>query len=65
VSEFAQLDGTSINQFIVSAVAEKLASLAAVDCFVNRAKQGDANQAMAMLSRAGGNRRMLGMSWLD
>jgi hypothetical protein len=54
VSEFAQQDGTSINQFIVSAIAEKLASLAAVDYFVNRAKQGDVNQALAMLSRAGG-----------
>jgi hypothetical protein len=54
VSEFAQQDGTSINQFIVSAVAEKLASLAAVDYFVSRAKQGDVNQALALLSRAGG-----------
>jgi hypothetical protein len=63
VCEFAQLDGTSMNQFIVSAVAEKLSALAAVDYFASRAKKGDLNQALAFLSREGGQAPQAGDEW--
>lgn len=54
VTEFARADGTTLNQFIVSAVAEKLAALQTASYFVRRAAQGDNQQAMAFLSRPGG-----------
>ena len=54
VEQIAKDDGTSLNQFIVTAVAEKLSAIKTADYFANRAKQGDINAALAMLSRAGG-----------
>jgi hypothetical protein len=50
----AREDGTTLNQFIVSAVAEKLAALKTSDFFAERAKRGDLDQALQMLSRSGG-----------
>ena len=50
----AREDGSTLNQFIVSAVAEKLSALKAADYFAERAKQGDLAAALAMLNRAGG-----------
>lgn len=52
--QVAREDGSTLNQFIVSAVAEKLAALKTADYFVQRAAKGDLNAALAMLSRAGG-----------
>jgi hypothetical protein len=50
----AREDGSTLNQFIVSAVAEKLSALKTADYFAERAKRGDLAAALAMLSRAGG-----------
>jgi hypothetical protein len=50
----AREDGTTLNQFIVSAVAEKLSALKTSDFFAERAKRGDIEAALAMLSRPGG-----------
>ena len=52
--QMAREDGSTLNQFIVSAVAEKLAALKTVDYFVQRAANGDLNAALAVLGRAGG-----------
>ncbi|MDZ7856285.1 pilus assembly protein HicB [Sphaerotilus sp.] len=52
--QVAREDGTTLNQFIVSAVAEKLAALKTADYFTERAQRGDVQAAMALLNRAGG-----------
>ncbi|MDT8398835.1 MAG: YlcI/YnfO family protein [Pseudomonadales bacterium] len=54
VEKFAQEDGTSLNQFIVTAIAEKLAAIKTADYFQERAKRGDLKAALALLSRKGG-----------
>jgi hypothetical protein len=41
VEEIAREDGTTLNQFIVSAVAEKLAVLKTADYFAKRAARAD------------------------
>jgi hypothetical protein len=50
----AREDGTTLNQFIVSAVAEKLAAMKTADYFTQRAQRGDMAGALAFLSRKGG-----------
>jgi hypothetical protein len=50
----AREDGSTLNQFIVSAVAEKLAALKTAEYFVQRAERGDKEMALAFLSRHGG-----------
>jgi hypothetical protein len=52
--ELAREDGTTLNQFIVTAVAEKLATLQTATYFADRARKGDREAALAFLSRAGG-----------
>ena len=52
--QVAREDGSTLNQFIVSAVAEKLAALKTADYFAQRAAKGDLNAALAMLNRSGG-----------
>ena len=52
--QVAREDGTTLNQFIVSAVAEKLAAMKTADYFAERANQGDVNAALKFLSRKGG-----------
>jgi hypothetical protein len=52
--QVAREDGTTLNQFIVSAVAEKLAAMKTADYFAERTKQGDVNAALKFLSRKGG-----------
>ena len=54
VTEFARADGTTLNQFIVSAVAEKLAALQTARYFTQRAAQGDVQKALQFLNREGG-----------
>ena len=51
----ARQDGTTLNQFIVSAVAEKLAALKTADFFAERALHGNLDQALSMQSRSGGH----------
>lgn len=50
----AREDGATLNQFIVSAVAEKLAALKTADYFAQRATRGDLANALATLNRASG-----------
>lgn len=52
--QVAREDGTTLNQFIVSAVAEKLAAMKTADYFVQRAQRGDTAAALAFMSRKGG-----------
>lgn len=54
VEKLARDDGTSLNQFIVTAVAEKLATLRTVEFFAERAKRGDVAKALEIMSRLGG-----------
>ena len=54
VEKVAQDDGTSLNQFIVSAIAEKLAAMKTADYFQERAQRGDLKAALALLGRKGG-----------
>jgi hypothetical protein len=54
VEEVAREDGTTLNQFIVSAVAEKLAVLKTADYFAGRATRADfAGFDRLMRSRGG------------
>jgi hypothetical protein len=52
--ETAKADGTTLNQFIVTAVAEKLSALRTAEYFAERAKRGDLEAALRFLSRPGG-----------
>jgi len=54
VEAVAREDGTTLNQFIVSAVAEKLSALKTADYFAERAARGDVDAALRILSRPGG-----------
>ncbi len=54
VEAVAREDGTTLNQFIVSAVAEKLSALKTADYFAERAARGDIDAALRLLSRPGG-----------
>lgn len=52
--QVAREDGSTLNQFIVSAVAEKLAAPKTATYFVQHAQDGDLDQALKLLGRAGG-----------
>ncbi|HWN42868.1 MAG TPA: YlcI/YnfO family protein [Thermoanaerobaculia bacterium] len=51
VRELAQQDGISINQFISTAVAEKLAALMTEEYLENRAKRGSRERFLAVLAK--------------
>ena len=51
----ATADGTSLNQFINVAVAEKLSAMEAVAYFGTRAARGDRETFLALLKRDGGH----------
>ncbi|MBS0366226.1 MAG: toxin-antitoxin system HicB family antitoxin [Proteobacteria bacterium] len=50
----AREDGSTLNQFIVTAVAEKLAALKTAEYFADRAARGDKSRALRFLRRNGG-----------
>ncbi len=52
--QVAREDGSTLNQFIVSAVAEKLAALKTASYFAERAARGNLDEALALLNRNGG-----------
>lgn len=52
--QMAREDGTTLNQFIVSAVAEKLSAMKTAQYFADRAQRGDLQAALALLGRSGG-----------
>ena len=54
VAEASEQDNTSINQFVVVAVAEKLSAMRTAEFFSERRRQADPEAAMAILSRQGG-----------
>ena len=55
IEKLAAEDGTSINQFLVMAAAEKVASIrTAEQFFAERAGRGDVNAAVRFLTRKGG-----------
>ncbi|WP_044561740.1 YlcI/YnfO family protein [Azospirillum sp. B4] len=47
-------DGTSLNQFVATAVAEKLAALRTAAYFIERSGRGDRTAFRALLTREGG-----------
>jgi hypothetical protein len=51
--KLAAAEGTTLNQFINVAVAEKIAALKTVDYLKERAARGSAKDALAILRKAG------------
>jgi len=51
LKEYAELDGISMNQFISTAVAEKLASLATMEYLEQRARRGSKEKFNAVLAK--------------
>ena len=54
VAEYSREDNTSINQFVVVAVAEKLSAMKSAEFFAERRRRADWEAARAILSREGG-----------
>ena len=54
VAKVAKRDGTSINQFIAIAVAEKISALETEKFFAERAKNADLEAFRAIIFRPGG-----------
>ena len=54
VEEVAREDGTTLNQFIVSAVAEKLAALKTAEYFAKRAARADFAAFDRLMKKRGG-----------
>ena len=52
VEALAQKEGISINEFIMLAVAEKLATLVTADYLAERAKRGSRDKLLAVLAKA-------------
>lgn len=51
VEELAQRDGTSVDQFVATAVAEKVSALATVEYLAERAKRGSREKSDAVLAK--------------
>ena len=49
--EVAQEEGISVNQFVMLAVAEKVAALSAIEYLEKRAKQGSREKFLEILSK--------------
>ena len=54
VAEISKEDGTSINQFVATAVAEKISAMRTAELFANRANEADIESARRILCRDGG-----------
>ena len=54
LEKVAREDGTSLNQLIVTAVAEKLSALRTVDFFEERRARADVDAALAIMRRERG-----------
>ncbi len=54
VATIAKNDGTSLNQFIAIAVAEKVSAIETENFFVKRAANADLDNFRALLTRKGG-----------
>ena len=54
VADISKEDGTSINQFVTTAVAEKVAAMKAAEFFTARGVEADIEAARRLLRRNGG-----------
>ena len=54
VAEYAKREGSSMNQFIAMAVAEKLSALDTAEYFKTRAARADMDEFWALLNRSDG-----------
>ena len=54
IAEISKADGTSINQFVATAVAEKVSAMRTAEFFTGRAAQADVEAARRLLRREGG-----------
>ena len=54
VAEVSRADGTSINQFVTTAVAEKLSALKTAEFFTDHAAEAGIEAARRLLRRDGG-----------
>ena len=63
VEKVAREDGYSLNQFIVTAVAEKLSALHTADFFEERRKRADIPKALEFMSRGRGESPREGDEW--
>ena len=54
VAEMSKADGTSINQFVTTAVAEKVSAMRTAEFFTSRAAQAQVEAARRLLRREGG-----------
>jgi hypothetical protein len=52
IEALAQKEGISVHEFIMLAVAEKLATLATADYLTERAKRGSREKLLAVLAKA-------------
>jgi len=52
VRELAKDEGISLNQFVMLALAEKVATLQAIDYLEQRASRGSREQLLAILAKA-------------
>jgi hypothetical protein len=56
LEKVARNDGTSLNQFIVTAVAEKLSALRTADFFEERRARADVRTALEIMNRKRGEK---------
>ena len=61
----AREDGSTLNQFFVSAVAEKVSALKTAEYFEQRAARGDKETALRFLGRKGGETPRAGDEYPD
>ena len=54
LAQISKEDGTSINQFVTTAVAEKICAMKTAEFFTSRAAEGDVRAALKILNRQGG-----------
>ena len=54
VEQASREDGTSMNQFVVTAVAEKLSAIKTAEFFTERRAEADVETARRILRRSGG-----------
>ena len=54
LAQISKEDGTSINQFVATAVAEKICAMKTAEFFAARASEADVQAALRILNRRGG-----------
>jgi hypothetical protein len=52
LKDIAKIEGVSMNQFVTIAIAEKIASLNALDYLEKRAERGSREKLLAVLAKA-------------